>query len=427
MKQVIVAGYLIDGIHEEVKSNQYIYLKNEKIEYVTSNKIKNHDDYIVIDGKNQCVIPGLVDCHKHLFNNGGSSVGYGISLSQIIRNMKANLLGGVTSILDLGGPSIIRHLHKIPSKYKPRIFYAGPIITCDKGYPIEYMDKKFYKTKSVIECKTKQDITDTVSYAHSTGASVIKTAVVSRTFDGKYQVPWQPEMLKHLVFESHKRNMKVCAHITYADDYELATECGIDSFHHSSFTPMNEEFNKRMAKSGIFVPTLSALDLMIQGMESKIVYQKDFNPPVSKKIKEHLVTFTENYHKAEDDEKIDGLFVSMKKSELKQSQKTQIENLKSYLSYGGEIAVGTDAALGFSFHGCPTQEMILLSYAGLTISQVIKAATYNSAKVFGQENEIGSIEPGKLADILIVKKELLEDIKHIEKPLRIILNGKVVK
>lgn len=428
MKYVITAGYLIDGIQNIVQHNKYIYVVHNRIIDISTNKRPDHHNFNSINAETQCVIPGIIDSHKHFFNNGGSQVGYGISLMQLVRNIKANINGGVTSVLDLGAPLIIKHLHMLPLKNKPRIFYAGPILTCSKGYPIEYMKKTFYKLKSVIECPTKQSITKNVQYVLKNGGSVIKTAVVGRTFDGRNQIRWETDMLKHLVKEAHRHHLKVCAHITYANDYKLAIDAGVDSFHHASFDPMFDDDIQRMAESdSIFVPTLSALELMISGLKERIVDRDHFNPPVSKKIFKHLKAFTDNFYHSQDDKPIKNLFIAMSKKELLDSQGTQMENLKKYLAYGGEVAVGTDAALGFSFHGCPTREMELLNEAGLTIPDTIRAATYNSAKVFGMEAQLGSIETGKLADMLIVDKRILDNICWIDKPISIINNGKLIK
>lgn len=428
MKYIIKSGLLVDGVQNNIQKNMLIYVVNNKILDVKSYKRPDHQDYTTIDASNSCVIPGIIDSHKHFFNNGGSQVGYGGSFMQLVRNIKANIYGGVTSVLDLGGPSIIKYIHKIPMKNKPRIFYAGPILTCHKGYPIEYMQKKFYKLKSVIECPDKKAIKNNIQYVIDNGGSVIKTAIVSRTFDGKYQVRWEKDMLKYLVDEAHRHNMKVCAHITFSKDYNLAIESGIDSYHHSSFDPMNDDDIKKMAEcEGMFVPTLSALDLMVTGMQERWVERDDFNPPINKKIFKHLEDFTNNFHNARDDEPIKDLFVTMPKKEILESQMTQITNLKKYLSYGGKVAVGTDAALGFSFHGCPTREIELLHKAGLSIPETIQSATYNSAKVIGIEDKIGSIEAGKLADMLIVNKRILEDIRWIENPIKIIKDGKIIK
>lgn len=77
---------------------------------------------------------------------------------------------------------------KLPIKNKPKIFYSGPILTCANGYPIEYMKPLYYRLKSVIECPDKESVKDAILWAKKKGACVIKTAVVSKTFDGKKQV-----------------------------------------------------------------------------------------------------------------------------------------------------------------------------------------------------------------------------------------------
>lgn len=86
--------------------------------------------------------------------------------------------------------------------------------------------------------------------------------------------------------------------------------------------------------------------------------------------------------------------------------------------------MGTDSALGFSLHNTPVCEIKLLMEAGLTLEKTIQAATENSAKVFGKENEIGTLEEKKRADILIIDGSLESDITNIDKIKSVIINGK---
>lgn len=89
--------------------------------------------------------------------------------------------------------------------------------------------------------------------------------------------------------------------------------------------------------------------------------------------------------------------------------------------------MGTDSALGFSLHEMPTWEVTLLNSAGLSVEKTISASTYQSARIFGKEDEIGSLEIGKKADILIVHGNLTENMHYIKNVDTIIIDGKFVK
>ena len=154
---VIKCGKLIDGTGKDVINNARILVKNGRIALIetTNSELDNHCQ--IIDATDKTVIPGIVDAHKHVINNGGSGIGIGLSVKQVKENIKQIYSGGVTSVLDLGSIDFLRFIPQLPFK-QPKIFYAITILTCPDGYPGEYMDKKYYKFGSVKECETEDEI-----------------------------------------------------------------------------------------------------------------------------------------------------------------------------------------------------------------------------------------------------------------------------
>ncbi len=427
MKELVIkCGTLIDGTGKDVIHNARVFLKNGRIIRIDTENSKLDDNTQIIDASNKTVMPGIIDSHKHIINNGGSGIGVGLSIKQIKENIKQIYSGGVTSVLDLGSANFLRFIPKLPIK-QPRIFYAITILTCPNGYPAEYMNKKYYKLGSVKECETKEDIKKAIKSLHKKGVSAIKTAVVSRTFDNKPQKCWTDNQLITLTDEAHSYGLKVCAHITYVEDYAQAARCGVDSIHHAAFNgKMNErDVDDMIKKDIIFVPTVSLCDLTIKGLEEQWIYNPAYNPPVNERIKENMRKFTDAYKLCPEDKPVGDFFVKLSKKEFKQALFYQLENIKEYIKRGGKIAMGTDSSLGFSLHTTPIREIELLALAGLSNIEAIKASTFTSASVFGKEKEIGSIETGKLADILIIDGDVSKNLSDLQYIDTVIINGKI--
>lgn len=426
-KYVIACGTLVDGTGHEPVKNVFVVVDNGRIVRIT----KVIDDTLkglkILDAKKSVVIPGLIDAHKHVLNCGGSGMSVGLDYKQLKTNIYEMSKGGVTSVLDLGSANIVPMLEKIIGS-DTRIFNAISIITCKGGYPQEYMPKKFYKYGSVVECATNREIEKIIRKLYNKGVAAIKTAIVSRTFDGRPQINWTEDRLRYLTDTAHSYGLNVCAHITYINDYEMAADCGVDSVHHAAFDGfVDKRVQEKMIDKGIiFVPTISLASLIIKGLKERWIYKDWYRPAINDKIRANMENFTEAYFNTEADQPIDNFFIRIKKRELESLLDIQMANLKSYVNLGGTVAMGTDSALGFSLHNTPVEEIRLLKEAGLSFTETIKAATLNSAKVFGKDYDLGSIEVGKRADILIIDGDIENDITEIDKIKYVIIDGEII-
>ncbi len=424
-RYVIHCGTLIDGTGAPPIPNARILVQGERIARIERDgkaDLYGYAEYI--DARGKTVMPGLVDSHKHIYNNGGPTIS--LLMSTVMQNARETLKGGVTSCLDLGSAFTIRLIPKLPV-LQPRIFYAITILTCKGGYPAEYFPWLFYLAGAGKEVGTEKEIRKAVRKLVKQGVSAIKTVNVSRTFAGEPCPTWTDTQFRTLTDEAHSWGLKVCSHITYQQDYAQAIRCGVDSVHHASFETMKEEDLDAMVEKGIvFVPTLSLIDLFVRGFEERWCDEKSFNPPIHKSIHKAIREFTNRWHATPDDKPVDGTFIKGPKGELKRAAPMQIANLKIFVEKGGIVAMGTDASLGFSFHTTPIRELELLEACGMSSMDVIKASTLTSASVFGMEHKIGSLEPGKYADMLIVNGDPLKDIREVKNIQAVIKGGKIV-
>lgn len=425
---VIKCGKLIDGTGRPPIKGARILVKNGRIARVECNSGTDLDKYpFFVDASGKTVLPGLIDAHKHVLNCGGSGVGVGLDILQAKENIRQIYKGGVTSVLDLGAANFMKFIPRLPM-IQPKIFYAITILTCRNGYPGEYMKRGNYKLGAVLECDTERDIKKAIKKMVGMGVSCIKTAVVTRTFDGRPQVCWTDKQLQLLTDEAHSYGLKVCAHITYSRDYAQAVRCGIDSIHHAAFDGRMEErdLEAMIQKGIIFVPTLSLCDLMVTGLKEKWIYSSDYKPAVNDTIKANMRTFTDAFHSGSNDTPIGDLFIKISKAEFCGVPQIQLENVREYIRRGGIVAMGTDSALGFSLHTTPVREIELLSAAGLSNIEAIKASTLTAASVFGRAHEIGSIEASKQADLLIIDGDVENDLSAISNTETVFINGKIV-
>lgn len=424
---VIRCGSLIEGTGAAPIVGARVLISKGRISRVEKSAGTDLDRHPkVVDASGKTVMPGLIDSHKHVLNCGGKGLGVGLTAAQVRENLRQIVRGGVTSVLDLGSGSLIKPVERL-SRPNPRIFYAISILTCLDGYPGEYMPRYCYRLGAVEECGTARDIKRAVARLQRKGVSAIKTAVVSRTFDGRPCACWTDSQLLTLTDEAHSLGLKVCAHITYVQDYAQAARCGIDSIHHAAFDgPMRDRDLEEMVRRGVvFVPTLSLLDLMVRGMEENWIAEPAYDPPVNEAIKASMRQLAEAYGRCQEGDPVEGLFIKLTKSCLRSAPKAQVDNVRRYLKLGGRVAMGTDSSLGFSLHTSPYRELELLAEAGLSNLEAIRAATSTAAAVFGKELELGSIEPGKWADILVVDGDPAKDLSALRKVDTAIIGGRV--
>jgi imidazolonepropionase-like amidohydrolase len=428
MKEYVIrCGTLIDGTGKPPVREARILVRGERIVRVEQGPgtgLEYVPDFV--EATNNTVLPGLIDSHRHYFNCGGFGTAVGTTPKQIYLNITKTLKGGVTSALDLAGPFFLPFVAKLPFA-KPRMFRSGPIVTCKGGYPAEFMPRLGYMTRSVVECDSEKEIRSLVRALFRKGVDIIKTQVVSTTFRRQPQVVWTDRQLRTLTDEAHSLGLKVAAHITFPQDYGQAIRCGIDSVHHLSSDPMYEEDLDAMVEKGMTcVPTVSLLDLMARGLKERWIDDPSFNPPVNRAIKKTIRDVTDAFHKTTDDQPVKGIFIAFPKAELVRCAQEIMKNLRRFVAKGGIVAMGTDASLGFSFHTSPYRELELMKESGISELEVIKASTLTAATVFNRQHELGSIEQGKLADILIVKGDPLTDISSVKNIDTVIIGGKVL-
>jgi imidazolonepropionase-like amidohydrolase len=282
---------------------------------------------------------------------------------------------GVTTVRDLGAyqwpppKALIDRVEK-DNRYA-RLISGGIFITPPGGYPIAVFGGHG-KTIS-----TAEEAPLAVNEMLDQGADVIKISLESGQIFGQ-QIPMlTPEQVKAIVATAHQRGTRVAAHATVTKDLQRAIDEGIDDVVHMVVDPINDDLIKAMIDREMYwVPTIELWKNVGQGQDANV-----------------------------------------------------IENLQHYVAAGGKVALGTDFEGYYTpFQlGMPTKEIAWMREAGMTPMQIIVAATKNAAHVSNVEDDLGTLEIGKIADVLIVQGDPLQDLEVLSNVQYVIHNGEVIR
>ncbi len=400
---VIHAGTLLAVPGEAAADNQTVVLQGNRIVRIESgftDPSEIDDNATLLDLSNKFVLPGLMDMHVHLLfelgpNSRADALTVTTSMSALRGALHARrtLHAGFTTVRDLGGdPEAIYALRDsvdrgwVPG---PRILAAGSALAATGGHG----DVDGYKAE-LLELWTPETICDgpfdcrrATRHAVKYGADWIKITatggVLSDTATGTGQQMTEDE-LREIMDTAHGLGIKVAAHAHGTDGINAALRAGVDSIDHGSF--LNRESIKLFEETGAYlVPTLLP--------SYKIPAQMENNPFFTDAIKE-------------------------KANAASTASKA---NFSSAFRDNVKIAFGTDT--GVTKHGYNSEEFALMVENGMSPMQAIHAATVAAADLIDRTESLGTIEPGKLADIIAVDENPLDDISVLENVSVVIKNG----
>jgi len=339
-----------------------------------------------IDGRGLTLLPGLIDCHVHLCLGAEPDVvdafakeTPALTLLKSSRSARQTLEAGFTTVRDVGSRdhSIFTLQQAIDAGLVPgpRIVAAGLAI-CMIGGHARFIGQ---------EVEGVQQVRAVVRAQISAGASVIKVIAsggVLTPGTSPEQAQMTVEELQAAVEEAHRAGRKVAAHAHGSSGMKNALRAGVHSIEHA--TLMDEEAAAMMKQQGVFmVPTLSALATTAACRLGCGIPESALNKAKSM-TKRHQVSFK-----------------------------------KAHRS-GILIAMGTDAGTPFNYHGDNAQELERMVALGMTPMEAIVASTAVAARLIGIHDQVGTIEKGKLADLLLFEGNPLRRIDLLRDRSRII-------
>ena len=399
-------GKIIDTENGKILTNKTIVVSGNKISSINNGFItpKNLND-IVIDLKSQTVMPGFIDMHVHLESQFDPKKGrLNVTANdadvafESIEYANKTLMAGFTTVRDLGGRGINISLRNAINQGKvvgPRVFTAGKSLASTGGHgdPTNGLND-FYKgdpgpKQGVVN--SVEDAKKAVRQRYKDGSDVIKITatggVMSIAKNGQ-NPQFTLEEIKSICDTANDYGMTVAAHAHGDEGIKRAIMGGVTTIEHG--TLMSDNSMKLMKDYGVYyVPTITA----------------------GKEVGEKA--------------KIDGYYNKLVVPKaLAIGPKIQSTFEKAYKS-GVKIAFGSDA--GVFPHGENAREFKYMNEVGMSEIECIQSATTTNATLLGQENNLGKIKKGFIADIIATDLNPLEDISVLENIIFVMKEGVVYK
>jgi len=409
--RVIAGATLINPTPAAPVSNAVIVITGSRITQVgTAASVKPPAGAQVIDAAGKFVIPGLADMHNHLEDGGINQ------RQNRLGNLGRLLAVGVTTVFDPSVPESdfakLKAAATPDSAAYPRFFGTGPSITVE-GDTLGSQSPK---------PKTPDEARAVVQKLKALGVDAIKVARDDLTWASTRAMPLMPaEVLQALVDEAHRLQLKVYVHAPQLARAREALRAGVDGLLHGIVDePIDQDFMALLKKNGApYVPTLG----MFEDVADVSAFARRQSPYWDQLGLQPPAIYSAY---------ISGFGVQLFQTLLNNSASTKQHlpvlraNLKQVFDAGIPIVMGTDTGFFGVLLGVATPlEMELMVEAGLKPADVIRAATINAARMIGRENEQGTIEAGKVADVLILDANPLDNIGAVRRIYRVVKGGVV--
>lgn len=379
-----------------------------------------------VGGPDAWIVPGLFDAHVHFFQSGGiytrpdivdltSRVPYakerGAIAANLDRTLARYLRSGVTSVVDMGGPlwnfDVREHANR--TALAPRVSVAGPLLS-SVSRPQLVVDGD----GPIVEVKDPGRARAIVREQAARHPDLVKLWWVLPP--GGSATDWLP-VGKAAIDEAHALGLRVAVHATQLETARTAVQAGADVLVHSvSDVPVDEAFLTLLRERR--VPYITTL-VVLEGYAGALGHHLHLTP-AERAIADPAVVATV----------VDPPPLPERAAGAAQRMQAQLPvalaNAKRAEDAGVLVVAGSDAGNIGTFHGpAVLREIELLVQAGLTPAQALRAATLDAARAFGKERDLGSVEAGKLADLVVLDASPLADVRNLARIRAVVKDGVV--
>jgi imidazolonepropionase-like amidohydrolase len=400
----IRAGKLIDPDSGTVLSGQIILIRDHKVEAV-GNNVNIPSNAKIIDLTKMTVLPGLIDCHTHLADGAHDSEPMGVFrktaaelVLESVPNARVTLESGFTTVRDVGtyralGDIALRDAINRGDIIGPRMYVAGAYVTITGGagadtglapditlpWDMHYGEANSpWEVRQVIR-KLAHDGVDHIK--------ILSSGAVLAHGSNPHSQEFTLEELQAAVDEASHFGLRVESHAHSPEGIKNAIRAGVASVEHA--TMIDDEGIALAKQHGTY------LDMDIY--DEECIQEDGKNGSMPKDFLEHDAALGQ----------------------------IQRDNFRKAVAAGAKMSFGTDA--GVCPYGTSGKQFAFMVKYGMTPMQAIRAATSNAADLLGHSNEIGSIKPGKYADIIAVAGDPLTDIRTLETVQFVMKDGKIYK
>jgi imidazolonepropionase-like amidohydrolase len=404
----IRAGHLVDVEAGEVLRAQVVTIRGERIEAVGPDEGSYADGARVIDLSNRTVLPGLIDCHAHLIGDIDTGHGYAALVQSSaaqevmfgVRNARMTLEAGFTTVRDVGS---FRALTDVALRAGiengwlagPRMMCAGAYITCPggggdvTGLAID-VDQAVPRELRFGVSRNADEVRDAVRRILHGGADFIKVIATGAVLT-EGTTPSAPEFseaeIRAAVEEAALYETHVAAHAHGAEGIKRAVRAGVRSIEHGSIA--DDEAIDLMAEAGTYL----VADIWLGDWALEQGPKEGWSPTVMKKMQDTTITQREVFTKA--------------------------------VKAGVKQAFGTDS--GVYPHGMGTRQFATMVEYGMSPMQAIQAGTIAAAELMGWQDRVGSLQPGRFADLVAVEGDVLSDLDLLNDATLVMKGGEIVR
>jgi imidazolonepropionase-like amidohydrolase len=410
---VIRGGAVFDSMSGTMRPNQTVVVEGRKIKWMgeSGRAVDIPQDAHVIDARGKYIIPGLIDSHVHLV--------FLLDAAHITGDevLPMYLANGVTALRGAGdrvvAETTVAHYAESHSDRCPRIFTASDLIDGDP--PIHGND-------------LGQAVTDPEKVR-----ALVEDMVAWKVTTLKIYAGTRRPVGRRVIEEGHRYGLMVTAHLGYYSAQD-AVEDGIDCLEHiwgvfnfilppgsnratvDLNNPQAKALIASLAEKKVMVnPTLTVFRNMLLLADQKEVYDNPDNALVPQRLRT-------NWEKTVREERLTPATLDSRRSEFRKYQ----ELTGMLFRAGVPLLAGTDTPEpycppGFALH----QELELLVESGLTPAAALQAATINNARALKQDRNLGSIEAGKLADLVILQADPTAEIRNTRRIECVVRDGQI--
>lgn len=408
-RTLIRAGTFVDVEAGEARTGQVVIIRGDRVESVRPDEGRDDDAARVIDLSRHTVMPGLIDCHAHLIGQDEDETGtvdYALLLGRTgaqealtgVRNARSTLLAGFTTVRDVG--TFRAHVDVALRAAIDAGWFIGPRMQCAGAYVtvsggggdippvapdvIVPRELRFGVANSIDEVRQR------VREILHGGADLIKVIATGAVMT-RGTTPGAPEFseaeIRAAVEEAAMYDVFVAAHAHGAEGIKRAVRAGVRSIEHGSL--MDDEAIDLMAERGTYLVA--------------DIYNGDWIAEMGR---------THNWPAD----------ILRKNDETTDAQR---EGFEKAVKAGVRIAYGTDS--GIYPHGMNARQFPYMVRHGMTPIQAIQSATVIAAQLMGWDDQVGSVSPGRFADLVAVEGDALDDLARLSDVSFVMKSGRVLK